>query len=413
MRETEPSRRPRLIPRHSVVNCEDQVTDDKSGQTSSRLPRIPRVEKQFQIGQPLYPPKALSTSSELFRHESRIPTPKKIPSKRSSRQNMNALVTGATGFLGNNLVRALIDHKDSVRVIVREGSDTAPLRGLNVQKFTGSLENEAMLREAAAGVDVIYHCAGYVKIGWSQLKKARRINVDLTQKIIKIAQEYGARLVHVSTVNTLGVGQNGLELDERSAKQNYVSCSYVISKKEAEQAVQQAVGDGLDAVIIHPSFMLGPYDWKPSSGSMMLEVLTVRPPLAPRGGCSVADVRDVAKAMVAAGHKGLCGENYILSGHRIRYYDLWVRFANLKERRGPYTTVGPRLGGAIGRVADLWATVTGQESNFNSALVQMGAQTHYYRSDKARKYLGYENRPLDVTIQETWNWFCENGFAKA
>lgn len=325
---------------------------------------------------------------------------------------MNALVTGATGFLGNNLVRALIDQGDSVCVIVRAGTNTAPLRDLNVKTFTGSLEDEALLHEAAVDVDVIYHCAGYVKIGWSQVDEARRVNVALTQKMINIARKFDARFVHVSTVNTLGVGLNEVELDEKSANQNYVGCGYVISKKEAEQAVQRAVDDGLDAVIIHPSFMLGPFDWKPSSGSMMLEVLTVRPPLAPRGGCSVADVRDVATAIVVAGHRGRCGEHYILSGHNIRYYDLWVRFANLKGRRGPYTTLGPILGWSIGWGADLWARISGKESNFNSALVRMGAQTHYYRSDKARKDLGYENRPIEDTILDTWNWFSENGIAK-
>jgi dihydroflavonol-4-reductase len=326
---------------------------------------------------------------------------------------MNALVTGATGFLGNNLVRALVDRGDSVRVILRQGADPQPLRDLKIQKFTGRLEDEALLFQAAAGVDVIYHCAGYVKIGWTHLDEARRVNVGLTQKVATVAQKCAARFVHVSTVNTLGVMLDGTELDEQTANQNHVNCAYVVSKKEAEQAVQKAVDRGLDAVIVHPSFMLGPFDWKPSSGSMMLEVLTVRPPFAPRGGCSVADVRDVSTAIASAGHLGRSGENYILAGHNISYFDLWAKFANLKGRRGPYTTLGPILGWGIGSGADLWARLTDNETNFNSALVRMGAQTHYYRSDKARKDLGYENRPMEATIDDTWNWFCENGFAKA
>ena len=173
---------------------------------------------------------------------------------------MQILVTGATGLLGNNVVRELLARQLRPRVLVRETSDPRPLEGLEVDLVYGDIRDAAAVEAACQGVDVAVHAAGYVKIGWLDRELHQSINVEGAANVARAMQQQKGRLIHVSTVNTLGVAAANQVADEASVKLPIIPCPYVESKRAAEEEIWQLVEAGLDAVIVQPAFMLGPWD---------------------------------------------------------------------------------------------------------------------------------------------------------
>jgi dihydroflavonol-4-reductase len=322
------------------------------------------------------------------------------------------LVTGATGLLGNNIVRDLLARGEQVRILTRELRTTRPLDGLAVERLQGDVREPRVVEEAMQGVDVVIHAAGHVHIGWSQAELHHAVNVEGTRNIAAAARKMHSRLVYVSSVNALGLGARDFEADEETARPGIVACPYVTTKAAAEAAVLEEVAVGLDGLIVNPGFMLGPWDWRPSSGRMFLEVATRFVPLAPAGSFNVCDVRDVSAGTIAAARLGKAGRRYILGGHNLSYFELWKRMARQAGKRGPYFPAGPmqRFFGAWW--GDLQHRLTGKEPDLNSAAVKMSTQHHRFRSDRAMKELGYKFRPLEETLQDAWNWFVEHGYAK-
>ena len=144
---------------------------------------------------------------------------------------MRILVTGATGLLGNNVVRELLERQIRPRVLIRETSDSRPLEGLEVDRFSGDIRDPAAVQAACEGIDVAVHAGGYVKIGWSDPERYDAINVQGTENVAAAVQQQQARLIHVSTVNTLGVAAANQVADEESTNLPIVACPYVESKR--------------------------------------------------------------------------------------------------------------------------------------------------------------------------------------
>ncbi len=324
---------------------------------------------------------------------------------------MKILVTGATGLLGNNIVRNLLaTGSHSVRALVRNRTDKS-LKGLAIELFDGDVRERAAVMRAAEGCQAIIHSAAGVQLGWTKLAEHRQINVTGTRHIVEAAQASNARLVHISTVDTLGLGSPTAPADEDSPKEGKIPCTYVRTKRESEAVVEESIAQGLDAVIVHPGFMLGPWDWKPSSGRMLLAVAKTFTPAAPTGGCSACDVRDVADGVIAALERGERGGHYILAGHNISYMQLWKQMASISGGKPPFVPAGPLMRVLGATFGDLWTKVSGREGDVNSATVKMGTQWHYYSSAKAEEALGYQVRPLDVSLRDAWTWFKEHGYA--
>lgn len=333
------------------------------------------------------------------------------------------LVTGGTGLVGNNVVRLLAslreaDHHVSVRCLVRprrgphDGQPTAPLRefaGVTVELVEGDLADPIVLERACAGVDAVIHAAATVHVGWTGLEDMRRVNVEGSRCVARAARHTGARLVHVSSVDAIGLRSDGQPADEETACGGLLECPYVVTKREAEQAVLGEVERGLDAVIVNPVYMLGPWDWKPSSGRMLLEVASGRGLLAPPGGNDFADVRDVAAGVLSALDRGRCGKRYILGGWPLRYIDAWRVFATVAGRRPPWGEARPRWIAIAGRVGDLVARVTGREGPVNSAATGMSLLSHHFSFERAATELGYSIRPFEPTVEDAWRWFVEYG----
>jgi dihydroflavonol-4-reductase len=155
--------------------------------------------------------------------------------------------------------------------------------------------------------------------------------------------------------------------------------------------------------------MLGPWDWKPSSGRMLLQIAHGFAPLAPIGGGMLCDVRDVASGILAAREHGQCGRNYILGGHNMTYQDMWRLFAEVTGGKPPWFCAGPFMRFLGGWGGDTWGKLTGHEPDVNSASVAMSSQFHCYHSMRAHTELGYTLRPARETVEVAWQWFLEHG----
>ena len=324
---------------------------------------------------------------------------------------MRVLVTGATGLVGNNVVRQLLERGDDVRVLVRDPSDRA-LASLPIDVRQGGIEDRDAVVRACEGVEAVVHAAGSVHIGWTGYDAQHTANVKGTQIVAESARSANARLVHVSSVNALGLGTVDSPANEEGPLTGGIPCGYVLTKQEAERVVLTEVQAGLQAVIVNPGFMLGPWDWKPSSGKMLLGVAKRYTPAAPSGGCSVCDVRDVAAAILTALRSGRSGQRYILAGENLTYLELWARFRRATGGAPPVIRMGPLVRWIAGAWGDLQAKLSGRESDVNSAAIRMSSQFHYYSSQRAMKELGYQSRPLDESIRDAWAWFQERGYVR-
>ncbi|MBI3467672.1 MAG: HpnA protein, partial [Planctomycetes bacterium] len=166
-----------------------------------------------------------------------------------------------------------------------------------------------------------------------------------------------------------------------------------------------------DAVIVNPSYLLGPWDWKPSSGRMLLEVARGRGVLAPSGGNNFCHVGDVAAGMLAALDRGKTGERYILGGQEASYLDAWRVFADVTGARPPIGVARPWMLRAAGRAGDLWTRISRHEPNLNSAAVSISLLSRHLAGTRAASELDYSPRPYRQGAEEAWEWFCQFGYA--
>lgn len=325
---------------------------------------------------------------------------------------MRVLITGATGLVGNNCLRILASQHHDVCVLVRTGHDERPFEGLSVTRCVTDLSQPESLSEVIPEVDVIVHSAGDTHIGVAPRPMQHTINVVATEQLAKVAARMSAKFVFVSSVDALPAGAQEKPATEQTQGPAKYACGYVKTKRLAEEKVRAEIDAGLDATIVNPGFMLGPWDWKPSSGRMLLEVATRFTPFGPKGGFSVCDVRDVAAAICKVATTSVPSRQYILAGNNVRYIDAWRVFAEVSGGSKPICPAGPLMRIIAGRWGDAMASITGKEGDVNSAAIGMSDLYHYYDSSLAQAELGYAIRPVDESALAAWQWFRENGYVK-
>lgn len=324
----------------------------------------------------------------------------------------NVLVTGGTGLLGNNIIRSLIDQGIQARAAIRTSSSQAPLDGLPVEVARIDFENEESIESALQGIDTVVHSAGFIWFGWTKLEQSRRVNVDITRRIATVCMRKGIRFVHVSSLDALPVSYQRKVVDETALNEpdkwdQKVACNYVVSKREADDALDELFKKGLSGCIVHPSLMLGPYDWKPSTGELIQAISKMGWMFScPTGGISVTDVRDVARATIRAGQVGQTARRYILAGHNIPYRELCERIAKKCNVSRPLGRTGPMAYAVAWMVGGI-TSLFGKETIVNTASIQMARLWHYYSSDRAIEELGYEIRDLDQIIDDAIDWLAK------
>jgi dihydroflavonol-4-reductase len=321
------------------------------------------------------------------------------------------LVTGATGHIGNALARTLTGRGQPVRALVLPGEDRRPLEGLPVEVFEGDvLEPEAM-RQAVAGVDTIYHLAGMISIQPGHDPRVWRVNVDGTANVVAAAREAGVRrLVYTSSIHAIQRAALEVTVDEQLPfDPDHALSDYDRSKAQASLAVLQAARQGLGAVIVCPTGVIGPYDYRGSEmGRLLLDALQARVLFSVDGAYDFVDVRDVAQGQILACERGRPGECYILSGEQIRIPRILEIARESIGRRIPHLVVSLPLARILARIGPLLAALRRVPARFTPYAIETVASNSRISHAKASRELGYHPRSLPESIADSVAWLLEN-----
>ncbi|MBK9753714.1 MAG: SDR family oxidoreductase [Nannocystis sp.] len=331
---------------------------------------------------------------------------------------MRVVVTGATGHVGSNLVRALLRRGDEVRVMVR--GQQRSLEGLEVERVTGDVRDADSLRAAFAGAEIVYHLAAVISITGDPSGMVRAVNVDGTRRVAEAALAAGVRrLVHCSSVHAFDLYQagraDGEAIDETWARVPDAAShfAYDRSKAAGERALREVVARGLDAVIVHPSGIVGPYDFGPSRmGRVLLGLYHRRLPSLVDGGFDFVDVRDVVAALMAAEEQGRTGESYLATGHFLGVPELARMAEQITGVRPPRLNapiwlcrVGVPFAAAYGRVRR-------QEPLYTHESLAVLETKGRFSWAKAQRELGYSPRAMTETLRDTYAWFDAAGILR-
>ncbi len=320
------------------------------------------------------------------------------------------LVTGATGHVGNTLVRELLAQHKNVRAMALPGEDVSALQDLPVDIVTGDVLAPESLAKAFAGVDVVYHLAGIISIMPGSDDLMRKVNVTGTCNVIQAAREAGVRrLVYTSSIHALQRPPLGIVIDESLPFDPHNPAGeYDRTKAEATLAVLEAVRSGLDAVIVCPTGIIGPHDYRGSeTGLLILAWMRDKLSFLVDGVFDFVDVRDIARGHILACEKGKTGETYILGGERVSLARLWVL---VRETAGIYsqTIIIPfRLAVFAARAAALWYRLSRRRGRFTPYALETVNSNSDICIQKARRELGYAPRPMAETIRDTVRWWRE------
>ena len=321
------------------------------------------------------------------------------------------LVTGAAGHLGNVLLRELLSQGEQVRALVLPGEDLTPIEGLNVEIFPANILDLERLIEACTNVEVVYHLASLVAITKETFGLMQRVNVEGTRNVIEAVRRTGVRrLIYTSSIHALQRPPEGVLIDERLAFDPHNPAGpYDQTKAEASQRVLEAGREGLDAVIVCPTGVIGPFDFKRSEmGEMILAWMKRGPSFTIDGKFDFVDVRDVAQGHILAAKCGRPGHVYLLSGEQIevsRMRQLVQKAAGLKTRE---VKLPAAAAAAIAPIAEVYYRFSHTKPIFTRYSVETLRSNSLISSRKAREELGYQTRPIDETIVDTVAWWQQN-----
>lgn len=327
---------------------------------------------------------------------------------------MPTFVTGGTGLVGVNLIRALLARGESVRALVRQTSPRTGWDAAAVDCVTGDVTDIDSVRKAMAGCDRVYHLAGWVQITPWGIDQARRVNVSGTENVCRVALERKVdRVVHVSSIATIAQGSLGaLATEDSPCNASRRLTPYHTTKFEAEQVVRRFIDRGLDAVIVNPAYVVGPFDIKPTSGRIIHRIATRRLLGYPaRGGICFVDAREVADGLMRAMARGRCGERYLLGNENISYRDYAHRVASVAGVDPPRFALSYGLLYPAALVADTLGRFRPDLfRDFNLAVLRAGFCEHYVSAEKSRRELDVESRPIDQAITDALAWFEQTGY---
>lgn len=321
------------------------------------------------------------------------------------------LVTGATGHIGNVLVRKLVNKGLQIRVITLPGDDLRPLSGLEVEKVEGDITDFSSILAAFKDVDIVFHLAGIISIMPGRDELLYKVNVEGTRNVVEACLHKGVkRLIYTSSVHALKEPPHGTEIDETCQYQpEFSRGGYDRTKAQASLEVLEGVKKGLDAVIVCPSGIIGPCDYNISQmGQMILNYMNGDMKAYIDGAYDFVDVRDVAQGLILACQKGVSGESYILSGEKITVQELMFTLENVTKISRPWLKIPRWIVTAAGKITPLYYRNRKTKPLFTSYSVEVLASNCDINNSKARRELGYNPRPLSESIKDSVNWFENN-----
>ncbi|HXQ50492.1 MAG TPA: hopanoid-associated sugar epimerase [Stellaceae bacterium] len=326
------------------------------------------------------------------------------------------LVTGASGFVGGAVARALRAQGRTLRVLLRPTSDRRNIAGLGAEERIGSLEDEASLRAAIAGCGALYHVAADYRLWVRNPAAMYAANVDGTARLMALALAAGVeRIVYTSSVATLGLDPDGTPADERTPSTlDDMIGPYKRSKFLAEEVVRRMVSEhGLPAIIVNPSTPVGAGDVKPTpTGRMIVEAASGRMPAFVDTGLNLVHVDDVAEGHLLAEERGRAGERYILGGDNLSLAVILQEIAQLCGRKPPTLQLPVAVVWPVAILAEAMSRLTGREPFVTRDGLRMARKKMYFTSMKAERELGYRRRPATHALADAVAWFRAQGMVK-
>jgi dihydroflavonol-4-reductase len=318
------------------------------------------------------------------------------------------LVTGATGHVGNVLVRKLLERGEKVRALILPGESRESISGLRVEAVEGDVLHFDSLFKSMRDVKGVFHLAGVISIMPGPNPFVRKVNVDGTKNILRAAIEHGSKLIYTSSIHAIQRVEDGVIDEHIPYDMNNPYGAYDRSKAEATLDVLHAAQSGLEAVVTCPTGVIGPYDFRGSMmGAVIHDAAVAKPTLYVDGAYDFVDVRDVADGLISAAENGKRGESYILSGQKIsvrylletvreitgrNFFQMKIPF-DLAKFAALFTPMYYRMANATPRFTPYSLEVLQSNSNISHA--------------KATKELGYHPRSLQESIRDAVKWFLE------
>ena len=328
---------------------------------------------------------------------------------------MKTLVTGATGFVGSHLVRQLSQAGHSVRALYRSENKLSQLADLELEAVAGDLDDIARLERACAGCELVFHVAAKADYWKDDDREALwRVNVEGTRNLLSAAKAAGVRrVVFTSSASTIGI-RPGREYADESDRFSLPPQRfwYAYTKLKAEAVVAEFVADGLDVVTLNPAVIIGPGDLNAISGSFIIETARFQwlLPMS-SGGLAVIDVRDVARAHLAAIERGKIGERYILSAANLSYRQWFGLIAAACEVRPPLISTPDWLLEPTARLIDMLRRL-GIQTPMDANQARLGSALVYFDAGKAKRELGAPQIDIETSLRDTWEWYQQHGYIK-
>jgi len=322
------------------------------------------------------------------------------------------VITGATGHLGNVLVRKLVNQNKKVRVLILPGEDITSLKGLEVEKVEGDVCFPDSLRKTFEGADIVYHCAGVISILPGQQKKLFQVNVIGTRNVVNICLEKKVkRLVYISSIHALSEPESGIIFNEsRQFDPENVLGEYSKSKALGTLEVIKGIGKGLDAVILCPSGIIGPYDYHLSEmGKLIVDFFKGKVKAFVEGAYDFVDVRDVAEGLILACEKGKKEECYILSGQQISVRQLLKFLEEISGIKAPSFKIPHQVARVTGFFNVLYCNLMKIKPLFTPFSIDVLASNSLVSNQKAQTELGYSPRSIYESIKDAVRWFRQEG----
>lgn len=325
-----------------------------------------------------------------------------------------ALVTGATGFVGAHVARALLERGLAVRCLVRPSADRANLAGLDVEVVRGDLLDPASLRRAASGCDLLFHCAADYRLWARNPATLIATNVEGTRNALAAAAEAGVRrTVHTSSVGALGLPRDESAADEDTpVREGDLVGPYKRSKFLAEREALRFAEAGLDVVVVNPSTPVGELDRRPTpTGRIIVDALRGRMPAFVDTGLNLIDVRDVAEGHALAAERGVAGERYILGCRNVSLGEMLVMIAEVAGTRPPRIRLPHWIPLALAHAAQARARLGGPDPHPSVDAVRMARHRMHFDAGRAVRDLGLPQNPVEDAIGRAVRWFRAHGYA--
>lgn len=323
------------------------------------------------------------------------------------------IVTGATGHIGNVLVRELVGNNVKVRALVLPEEDILSLKNLPVEIVRGDVTDYSSLLNAFEGITCVYHLAGMISINSGKNRMLHKVNVEGTKNVIKACIEKNVkRLLYVSSIHAFTELPHGKILTEtKDFEAERVIGEYGKTKALATNAVLDSASKGLDAVIVHPTGVIGPYEYKLShTGQFITDFLKGKLYAYIKGSYDFVDVRDVAKGIMLACEKGRTGENYILSGEQISVKQILDYLEEATGIKAPKLRIPLWLARCTAPLSEIYYKILKQKPLYTSYSIYTLSSNSLTTHQKAEVELGYRPRPIKETITDTVEWIKREKF---